>query len=83
MSLRRHLLVALIVCVLLAALGVASATTIAGGNIINQTWTPAGNPYIVNGDIAVPSGAYLRIEAAPGPYTVTGDLTVAAVASRC
>ncbi len=38
-------------------------TIIAGGNIINQTWSPAGSPYIIQGDIVVPSGAFLTIEA--------------------
>ena len=40
-----------------------TATTIAGGNVINQTWTPAGSPYIVQGDVTVPSGAFLSIQA--------------------
>jgi hypothetical protein len=40
-----------------------AATTIAGGNIINQTWTPAGSPYIVQGDVTVPNGAFLNIQA--------------------
>jgi hypothetical protein len=39
------------------------ATIINGGLIIDQTWTPAGNPYIVQGDIFVPSGSALTIEA--------------------
>ena len=34
----------------------AFATTIPGGNIINQTWTPAGNPYLIQGDVTVPAG---------------------------
>jgi cysteine-rich repeat protein len=38
-------------------------TTVPGGNVINQTWSPAGSPYIVQGDIIVPSGASLTIEA--------------------
>jgi nitrous oxidase accessory protein NosD len=41
----------------------ASATTITRGNVINQTWTPAGNPYIVQGDITIPTGAFLTIQA--------------------
>src|SRR5262249_35144245 len=51
----------------LAALLVAPsalATIIAGGNIINQTWTPAGSPYIVQGDITIPAGASLTIHPA-------------------
>ena len=40
----------------------AHATVIAGGNIINQTWSSAGNPYLVQGDITVPSGAFLTIQ---------------------
>jgi cysteine-rich repeat protein/parallel beta-helix repeat protein len=51
-----------------AALAVTAATTaaadtiIAGGTVINQTWTTAGSPYIVQGDITVPAGASLTIE---------------------
>jgi hypothetical protein len=48
---------------LCAAPSEAGATTIAGGNVINQTWTPAGNPYLVQGDVTVPAGAFLTIEA--------------------
>ncbi|MDI1448664.1 DUF4215 domain-containing protein, partial [Polyangium sp. 6x1] len=40
-----------------------AATTISGGNVINQTWTPAGSPYIVQGDVTVPNGASLTIQA--------------------
>src|SRR5215470_17814278 len=40
-----------------------AATVIAGGNSINQTWTPAGSPYIVPGDVVVPAGAYLVVQA--------------------
>ncbi|WP_437617054.1 right-handed parallel beta-helix repeat-containing protein [Sorangium sp. So ce834] len=38
-------------------------TVVAGGNIINRTWDPAGSPYIVQGDIIVPAGARLTIQA--------------------
>ncbi len=44
--------------------GSASAqTTVPGGNIVNQTWTKAKSPYIVQGDVTVPDGASLTIEA--------------------
>ena len=41
----------------------AAATNITGGNLINQTWTPAGSPYIVEGDAIVPVGSTLTIQA--------------------
>ena len=40
-----------------------AATTIPGGNVINQTWTPAGSPYVLEGDVTVPPGAFLTISA--------------------
>ena len=40
-----------------------AAVTVPGGNIINQTWTAANSPYIVQGDITVPVGSTLTIEA--------------------
>ncbi len=46
-----------------AASGAAADTIVAGGNVINQTWTPAGSPYIVQGDVTVPVGASLTITA--------------------
>jgi hypothetical protein len=42
---------------------VSAGTTINGGNIINQTWNAAGSPYIVLGDITIPGGSTLTIEA--------------------
>jgi hypothetical protein len=45
------------------AVGVARADTIIpGGNIVNQTWTLANSPYVVQGDVTVPVGAYLNID---------------------
>jgi hypothetical protein len=50
---------------LLVPAGAAFAgTTIAGGAIASGTvWTPAGSPYVVQGDITVPPGATLTIQA--------------------
>ena len=48
--------------VLLSPALARAATTIPGGNIINQTWTPAGSPYIIQGDITVPLTATLTIQ---------------------
>ena len=51
----------------------AVATTVSGGNIGNQTWTPSGNPYVVSGDINVPAGATLTIEAGTDVRFLNGD----------
>ena len=45
------------------ALPAAAKTEVSSGNVINQTWTAAGSPYVVSGDLVVPEGSYLRIEA--------------------
>jgi MYXO-CTERM domain-containing protein len=37
-------------------------TVVAGGNIVNETWTKVGNPYTIQGDIIVPPGAFLHVE---------------------
>jgi hypothetical protein len=57
---RVPIIVAASACLSIAA---AYATTIAGGNVINQTWTAAGSPYVVQGDVTVPPGAFLTINA--------------------
>jgi MYXO-CTERM domain-containing protein len=64
---------------LLAALllrtGTASASTmIVGGNVGNQTWTPAGSPYIVSGDSTVQVGATLTIQPGVTVELVLGDV---------
>lgn len=56
-----------------------ASTTIPGGNIINQTWTPAGSPYIVQGDITIPAGAFLTIQAGTTVVFAASDLMVAGV----
>jgi hypothetical protein len=48
-------------------------TVIGGGNIINQTWTPAGSPYVIQGDITVPGGAFLTIQAGTTVRIASGD----------
>ncbi len=52
-------------------------TIIPGGNIINQTWTTAGSPYIVQGDIAVPAGAFLTIQPGVTVLVATSDALAA------
>ncbi|HVV86375.1 MAG TPA: right-handed parallel beta-helix repeat-containing protein, partial [Kofleriaceae bacterium] len=44
-----------------------------GGNVINETWTPAGSPYILQGDITVPVGSTLTIMPGTTVRAVNGD----------
>src|SRR5437763_768678 len=39
-----------------------AGTTIAGGSIKTQSWTAAGSPYLIKGDVTVPAGVTLTIE---------------------
>jgi len=53
----------LLVTLLISTAGPAeAATTIAGGDV-SGTWTAAGSPYLIEGDITVPAGQTLTIEA--------------------
>lgn len=49
-------------------------TTKPGGQVVNETWTKAGNPYIVQGDLVVPSGSFLHIGAGVEVQIASGDL---------
>ena len=75
MTIRAAFQVALVAgtIVLLAPGGAAAQTTIPGGNIVNQTWTTAGSPYTVQGDITVPAGAFLTIQAGVVVHFTTSD----------
>ena len=68
---------------LCALLGVSSAradVTIDGGNIpLNAVWTAAQGPYIIRGDITVPMGSSLTIQAGTVVQMQTGDLQVSGV----
>jgi hypothetical protein len=46
---------------LLLASRALAATPIAGGSLASQTWTPAGSPYIVTGDVNVGAGVTLTL----------------------
>ena len=46
---------------LLLASRALAATTIAGGSLASQTWTPAGSPYILTGDVNVGAGVTLTL----------------------
>src|SRR4051812_16514146 len=60
---------------LAVALDARADPLLAGGNVINQTWTLAGSPYIVQGDLTVPTGAFLTIQAGVQVlFTATANL---------
>jgi len=63
--------------VLTSSSAAAAPTTIPGGNIVNQTWTTTGSPYTIQGDILVPAGAYLTIQAGVEVRLETTDLSAA------
>src|SRR5690606_937599 len=72
----RAVLAALVLSASLAALPrVASAqTTIPGGSLSGaQTWTPAGSPYLVQGDVTIPAGASLEIQPGVEVRIATSD----------
>ena len=58
-----------------------ASTTITGGNIINQTWTLAGSPYIVQGDVTIPEGSTLTIEAGVAVQLPGGDLQASGIST--
>jgi len=61
---RRAAGVALACALLTAAAGRAqAATTIDGGNVGGQVWTAGGSPYYLLGDVSVPAGSTLTIQA--------------------
>ncbi len=43
--------------------GAQAATAIDGGDVGGQVWTAVGSPYVINGELRVPAGRELRIEA--------------------
>src|SRR2546430_10707247 len=57
----------------------AASTTVSGGIVANQTWTAAGSPYLVQGDVTIPAGGQLTIE--PGTIVQMAS-TDAQVAGR-
>jgi hypothetical protein len=62
---------------LIASGGAAAAradTIIPGGSIINQTWTTSGSPYVIQGDITVPAGAFLTIQPGVTVQVATFDV---------
>src|SRR5262245_27449859 len=66
-----------------AVLGFVSAaaaqTFVPGGNLINQTWTPAGSPYIVQGDVLVPFGSTLTIQPGTTVLAASSDTAAAGI----
>ena len=51
----------------------AAATTLQGPLTANTTWSPAGNPYVLTGDVTVPPGITLTIAAGTNVVAGTSD----------
>lgn len=69
-----------IALILVALTSIASADTIKmGGNVINETWIPADGPYIIQGDITIPMGSTLTIQAGTVVRFDNGDMQAAGV----
>ncbi len=57
------------------------ATIIPGGNVSNETWTLAGSPYVVQGDVTVMAGTFLHIEAGVQVQFASTDSTASGLDS--
>lgn len=55
----------------------AAATTLQGPLTANTTWSPAGNPYVLTGDVTVPPGITLTIAAGTHVIAGTSDALMA------
>jgi hypothetical protein len=58
---------------LASSLPVAAQTIVPGGTIATQTWSTAGSPYIVQGDLHIPTGNTLTIQAGTIVRFPSGD----------
>ena len=65
---------AAVAVVLLVPSQAFAQTVVFGGTVVDQTWTPAGSPYIVQGDITVPPGAFLNIQAGTVVQVANSDM---------
>ena len=71
MQIKGWSLLAAVIAAWLVMFGRADAQTIISGPNVSGTWTSAGNPYVVTGNITVPSGESLIIQ--PGVVVEIGS----------
>lgn len=51
-----------------------ASTIVPGGTVVNETWTMAGSPYILQGDITIPANAFWKVMPGVEIHVVQGDL---------
>lgn len=51
-----------------------ASTTVPGGTVVNETWTPAGSPYLLQGDITIPDNAFWKVQPGVEIHVAQGDL---------
>jgi MYXO-CTERM domain-containing protein len=68
-------LAAPLVLLTLSATPALASTTVAPGSLTTQTWTPAGSPYLLSGDVRVAVGVTLTIQAGTLVEFASGDVS--------
>ncbi len=69
--------VVLVVCGMFAGEGVARATSVSGTIASDQTWTLAGSPYVMTGDVTVAAGVTLTVQAGVSVQAAGADALAA------
>ena len=69
----RVLAAAVLIGGVISAEPAAASTQVPPGDLMTQTWTRAGSPYVLSGDVTIPPGETLTIEAGVSVDVQPGD----------